>query len=153
MRRSTDESGESDPRNPVEGRAHRDQEPSDGKTPGTSSPASVPTRLRRIAELARQAPQMAFTTLAQHIDVELLSAAVEAVRDDGATGVDGKTAANHASEMGKNLSGLVDRLKAGTYRAPPVRRVHIPKGDGRKTRPIGIPTYQDKVLQKAVTVR
>lgn len=152
MRRSTDEAGESDPRNPVEGRAHRDQEPSDGKTPGTSSPVNVSTRLRRIAELARQAPQMAFTTLAQHIDVELLRAAVEAVRDDGATGVDGKTAANYARDLGANLSRLVDRLKAGTYRAPPVRRVHIPKGDGRKTRPIGIPTYEDKVLQRAVTM-
>lgn len=95
---------------------------------------------------------MAFTTLAHHIDVDLLRAAVESVRDGGATGVEGTTATDYACELGANLSRLVDRLKAGTYRASPVRRVHIPKCDGRKTQPIGIPTYEDNVLQKAVTM-
>lgn len=141
MRRSTKETGESDPRDPAEGRVHRDQGPSRGKTPGTPSPESVSTRLRRIAELARQAPQMAFTTLAHHIDVELLRGAVDAVRKDGAVGVDGQTAKAYAQELDANLSGLVGRLKTGTYHAPPVRRVHIPKGEGR-TRPIGIPDLQ-----------
>ena len=52
-----------------------------------------------------------------------------------------------------NLGRLLDRAKSGTYRAPPVRRVHIPKGGSRtETRPIGIPTLEDKVLQRAVAM-
>lgn len=51
-----------------------------------------------------------------------------------------------------NLGQLLDRAKAGTYRAPPVKRVHIPKGDGVSTRPIGIPTFEDKVLQRAAAM-
>ena len=54
--------------------------------------------------------------------------------------------------MEGNLRALLERAKSGTYRAPPVRRVHIPKGDGKQTRPIGIPTFEDKVLQRAVSM-
>jgi len=66
------------------------------------------------------------------------------------SGVDGKTAKDYEAKLEENLGLLLDRAKAGTYRAPPVRRVHIPKGDGETTRPIGIPTFEDKVLQRAV---
>ncbi len=124
----------------------------EGKMSGTPSPNSVSTRLQRIAKLARQAPEMAFTTLAHHIDVVLLRAAVDSIRKDGAAGVDGQTAAEYAKHLEGNLQSLLNRFKSGSYRAPPVRRVYIPKGDGRKKRPIGIPTYEDKVLQKAVTM-
>ena len=65
---------------------------------------------------------------------------------------DGQTAADYAVHLGANLQSLLDRFKSGQYVAPPVRRVHIPKGDGRKTRPIGIPTFEDKVLQRAVVL-
>ena len=94
---------------------------------------------------------MAFTTLAHHIDVELLHAAYERTRKDGAAGVDGQTAAMYEQQLEANLRSLIDRVKSGNYFAPPVRRVHIPKGDGR-TRPIGIPTFEDKVLQRAVVM-
>jgi RNA-directed DNA polymerase len=94
---------------------------------------------------------MAFTTLAHHIDVELLHAAYKRTRKDGAVGVDGQTSTIFEQQLETNLQSLVDRLKSGTYFAPPVRRVHIPKGDGR-TRPIGIPTLADKVLQRAVVM-
>ena len=63
-----------------------------------------------------------------------------------------ETAATYAKSLDENLRSLLDRFKSGTYFAPPVRRVHIPKGDGSKTRPIGIPTFEDKVLQRAVTM-
>jgi RNA-directed DNA polymerase len=119
---------------------------------GTSGPEDVSTRLQRIAEQARKAPGMAFTTLAHHIDVELLREAHRITRKDGATGVDGETAQQYAANLEENLVSLHERLKAGTYRAPPVKRVHIPKGDGSKTRPIGIPTFEDKILQRAVTM-
>jgi RNA-directed DNA polymerase len=119
---------------------------------GTSSPDSVSTRQARIATLAKQAPSMAFTTLAHHIDRRWLHEAFLRTRRDGATGVDGQTAADYAANLPENLQGLLDRAKSGTYRAPPVRRVHIPKGTGRETRPIGIPTFEDKVLQRAVVM-
>jgi RNA-directed DNA polymerase len=119
--------------------------------PGTPSPQDISTRLQRIAELARRAPE-ALTTLAHHIDVEFLREAYRRTRKDGATGVDGQTAAAYAEKLEANLRDLLDRFKSGTYKAPPVRRVHIPKGDGSKTRPIGIPTFEDKVLQRAVAM-
>ena len=118
---------------------------------GTSSPKDISTKLQQIAELARRTPT-ALTTLAHHIDIEFLREAYRRTRKDGAAGVDGETAATYAKNLDENLRSLLDRLKSGTYRAPPVRRVHIPKGDGSKTRPIGIPTFEDKVLQRAVTM-
>jgi len=88
--------------------------------------------------------------LAHHIDIELLREAHELVRKDGAVGVDGQTAAEYAEALEENLASLLERFKSGAYKAPPVRRVHIPKGSGSKTRPIGIPTFEDKILQRAV---
>ncbi|MCB9756278.1 MAG: group II intron reverse transcriptase/maturase [Myxococcales bacterium] len=118
---------------------------------GTPSPKSVSTKQRRIAKVAREAPDMVFTSLAHHIDLELLQEAHRRTRKTGAAGVDGQTAQEYATNLESNLQRLLDRFKAGTYRAPPVRRVEIPKGDG-KSRPIGIPTFEDKVLQRAVAM-
>ena len=82
---------------------------------------------------------MAFTTLAHHIDIDWLKEAYRRTRKDGAAGVDGQTAADYAVDLEGNLRSLLDRAKSGRYQAPPVRRVHIPKGTGPETRPIGIP--------------
>ena len=120
---------------------------------GASKPDPVYTKQQRIAELAKQSPQMGFTSLAHHIDLRWLHEAFLRTRQDGATGVDGQTAENYVANLGDNLRSLLDRAKSGTYRAPPVRRVHIPKGDSTtETRPIGIPTFEDKVLQRAVVM-
>ena len=110
------------------------------------------TKQQRIAELAKQSPQMGFFSLAHHIDLRWLYEAYLRVRQDGATGVDGQTAADYAANLGDNLRSLLERAKSGSYRAPPVRRVHIPKGTAGETRPIGIPTFEDKVLQRAVVM-
>jgi len=123
----------------------------EGKATGTSNPESVSTRLQKVAELARQAPQMAMMTLAHHIDESFLHEAYRRTRKDGAVGVDGQTAEEYAQDLFGNLRRLLDRFKSGTYYAPSIRRVNIPKGDG-KTRPIGIPTFEDKVLQRAVAM-
>jgi RNA-directed DNA polymerase len=112
---------------------------------------NVSTKLERIAGLAKRAPTMAIRTLAHHIDVEFLRVAYQRTRKDGAVGVDGQTAAAYEAALEGNLQSLLDRFKSGTYRAPPVRRVHIPKGDG-STRPLGIPTFEDKVLQRSVAM-
>jgi RNA-directed DNA polymerase len=119
--------------------------------PETSRSESVSTRLQQIAKRARDFPDSVWTTLAHHIDVDFLREAFGRTRKDGATGVDGQTAADYEVNLEANLRDLLDRFKSGTYFAPPVKRVHIPKGDGR-TRPIGIPTFEDKVLQRAVVM-
>lgn len=118
----------------------------------TPSSTTVSTKLDRIAMLAKQAPEMAFTTLAHHVDLDWLREAYRRTRKDGATGIDGQTAAEYATKLEENLRSLLDRAKSGEYRAPPVRRVNIPKGDGTQTRPIGIPTFEDKILQRAVAM-
>ena len=144
--------GNSSWEDPVEGRRHRITELLERKTMGTSSPETVSTKLQRIAELARQAPEMVLTTLSHHIDIDMLREAYRRTRKDGAVGVDGQTATEYAADLEENLRSLLDRFKSGTYKAPPVLRVHIPKGRGRKTRPIGIPAFEDKVLQRAVAM-
>jgi len=118
----------------------------------TSSSTTVSTKLERIAKLAREMPQAALTTLAHYIDIDWLREAYRRTRKDGATGIDRQTADEYARNLDENLRSLLERAKSGSYVAPPVRRVHIPKGDGSQTRPIGIPTFEDKVLQRAVVM-
>jgi RNA-directed DNA polymerase len=119
---------------------------------GTPVSTTVSTKLQRIAELAREAPERAFLSLAHHIDIEFLREAFRRTRKDGATGVDGQTGATYEESLEENLRSLLERFKSGRYHAPPVRRTYVPKGDGSRTRPIGIPTFEDKVLQRTVTM-
>jgi RNA-directed DNA polymerase len=119
---------------------------------GTSSPMPISTTLQRIATLAREDPQRVLTSLAHHIDVSFLKEAYRRTRKDGAVGVDGQTAHVYAQHLEANLTSLLHRFKSGTYYAPPVRRVYIPKEDGKAFRPIGIPSFEDKVLQRAVAM-
>src|SRR5688500_12947884 len=114
---------------------------------------SVSTKQERIATLAKQSSPMAFSSLAYLLDLEWLKEAYQCTRKDGAVGVDGVTAEEYEQDLEGNLQRLLDRAKSGTYHAPPVRRVHIPKGgSSTETRPIGIPTLEDKVLQRAVVM-
>ena len=114
---------------------------------------NVSTKQERIAALAKQSPLMAFTSLAHLMDIDWLKEAYRRTRKDGAAGVDGVTADEYEQDLEDNLQSLLDRVKSGAYRAPPVRRVHIPKGGSTtETRPIGIPTMEDKVLQRAVVM-
>jgi RNA-directed DNA polymerase len=118
----------------------------------TQGSQDVSTKLERIAKLAKGKPGVSLLTLAHHIDVNWLREAYRRTRKDGARGVDGQSAEQYAEQLEDNLRSLLERAKSGQYRAPPVRRVHIPKGDGKETRPIGIPTFEDKVLQRAVAM-
>jgi len=114
---------------------------------------NVSTKQERIAALAKQSPQMAFTSLAHLMDIDWLKEAYRRTRKDGAAGVDGVTAEEYEQDLEGNLQSLLDRAKSGTYRAPPVRRVHIPKGgSSTETRPLGIPTLEDKILQRAIVM-
>ncbi len=118
------------------------------ETPG-SSPIS--TKLDQIAKLARKFADTPLTTLSHHIDIEWLREAYRRTRKDGAVGVDGQSADEYATDLEENLGRLLERAKSGAYRAPPVRRAYIPKGNG-ELRPLGIPTFEDKVLQRAVAM-
>ena len=119
---------------------------------GSPNLGSISTRLQRIARLAREDPERSFMSLAHNIDEYWLQEAYSRTRKDAAVGVDGTTAEQYSEQLGENLRSLLDRFKSGLYRAPPVKRVHIPKGSGSQTRPIGIPTFEDKVLQRAVAM-
>ena len=90
-----------------------------------------------------------FTSLHHLIDGEWMREAYRLTRKDGATGIDGVTAADYEKDLETNLDDLLDRIKSGSYHAPPVRRHYIPKADGTR-RPLGIPTFEDKVAQRAV---
>ena len=84
----------------------------------TPSSETVSTRLQRVAERAREMPQTALTTLAHHIDLDLLLEAYRLTRKDGAAGVDGRTAQEYAEDLEQNLRDVLNRAKSGTYRAP-----------------------------------
>src|SRR5215467_11023577 len=114
---------------------------------------NMSTKQERIATLAKQSPQMAFTSLGHVVDLDWLKEAYQRTRKDGAVGVDGVTADEYEQDLEGNLRRLLDRVKSGAYQAPPVRRVYIPKGgSSTETRPLGIPTLEDKVLQRAVVM-
>src|SRR5438552_3343723 len=113
---------------------------------------TISTRQQAIAKLAQQAPQMSFTSLNHHIDMVWLHEAYRRTQKDGAPGIDGQTADAYAEHLEENLQDVLDRAKSGRYRAPAVKRAYIPKGDGSTTRPIGVPTFEDKLLQRAVAM-
>ncbi len=113
---------------------------------------SISTKQQRIAELAGKLPGKVLTSLSHHMDLDWMTEAYRRTRKDGAVGVDGQTAEHYAECLEGNLRSLLDRAKSGDrYCAPPVRRVYIPKEDGTE-RPLGIPTFEDKVLQRAVVM-
>jgi group II intron reverse transcriptase/maturase len=110
----------------------------------------VSSALERVRQAARRDRRQRFTALLHHVyAVERLRTAYEALEPKAAPGVDGVTWHQYGEELERNLQDLSDRLKRGAYRALPVRRAHIPKADGRK-RPIGVPTLEDKIVQRSV---
>mgnify|MGYP006429809243 CR=1 FL=1 len=112
----------------------------------------ISPRLQRIAAIAEAHPDEPLNPLAHYIDEAWLYEAYRRTRKDGVPGVDGQTADAYAEDLANNLRSLLDRAKSGTYWAPPVRRAQIPKGDGKESRTLGIPTFEDKILQRAVAM-
>jgi group II intron reverse transcriptase/maturase len=112
---------------------------------------TVSTKQRRIAETARRIQGKSMWSIGHYIDIQWMYCAWELTRKDGAVGIDGVEAEEYEGNLWENLTNLVNRLKSGTYRAPAVKRVYIPKaGSSTEKRPIGIPTFEDKILQRAV---
>jgi RNA-directed DNA polymerase len=108
----------------------------------TPSRTDAPSALERVRQAAGKDKKLRFTALLHHIyNLETLRMAYFRLKKEAAPGVDGET-------LEGNLQDLAERLKRGAYRAKPVRRVYIPKADGRQ-RPLGVPTLEDKIVQRA----
>ncbi len=114
-------------------------------------PANLSTKQQWIAELARRKPGTVLFSLHHVIDLDWMYEAYDLTRKDGATGIDGVTAQDYEANLEVNLTDLLERIKSGRYKAPPVRRTYIPKTDGSQ-RPLGIPTFEDKVAQRAIVM-
>ena len=112
----------------------------------------VSTKQQRIAELAKSSPELSFTSLNHYLDLDWLGEAYRRLRKESAPGYDAQTVEDYGERLDANLPSLLERAKSGRYFAPPVRRAHIPKGAGKETRPIGVPTTEDKLLQRAVAM-
>lgn len=120
---------------------------------GTQCPVAtsedLPSALDRIRQAACRDKELKFTSLWHHVyNIDHLRAAYLALKRDAAAGVDGQTWQAYGQKLEVNLKDLSDRLARGVYRAKPVRRVFIPKADG-KERPIGVPVLEDKIVQRA----
>jgi len=117
----------------------------------TSRSQTISTKLQGIAEQAIGYPDMVFTTLVHLIDVDFLKEAYRLTRRNKSAGVDKVTAKEYASNLDENLVDLYERLRTGRYVASPVERVWIDK-DGKSKRPIGKPTFEDKIVQRAAVM-
>ena len=115
----------------------------------TPSRNDAPSALERVRQAAKQDRKLRFTALLHHIyNLETLRMAYFSLKKEAAPGVDGETWRHYGETLENNLQGLSHRLKRGAYRAKPVRRVYIPKADGRQ-RPLGVTALEDKIVQRA----
>lgn len=133
----------------VEGRGLAKGNPPERNAFRTQSRGDAQSALERVRQAARRDRKQRFTALLHHVyDVERLKTAYEALKRNAAPGVDGETWRHYGEKLEENLQDLSERLQRGAYRAKAVRRAFIPKADGRQ-RPIGIPTLEDKIVQRA----
>ena len=117
--------------------------------PRTQRRISAPSELAQIRQAAKSNKDVKFTALMHHIyRIDTLQFAYAQLKRHAAAGVDGETWQHYGEDLEQNLQDLSHRLKRGAYRAKPVRRVYIPKADGRQ-RPLGVPALEDKLVQRA----
>ncbi|HTP24175.1 MAG TPA: group II intron reverse transcriptase/maturase, partial [Anaeromyxobacteraceae bacterium] len=134
----------------VEGRGLAKGNSPDGNAFRTQRRDNAPSAVERVRQAAEKDRKQRFTALLHHVyDVERLRAAYLATKRDAAAGIDGETWQHYGENLEENLQDLSGRLRRGAYRARPVRRVYIPKADGRR-RPLGVPALEDKIVQRAV---
>jgi RNA-directed DNA polymerase len=115
----------------------------------TASRTNALRALGRVRQAAAKDKKLRFTALLHHIySLDTLRMAYFSLKKEASPGVDGETWRHYGEELEGNLQDLSDRLKRGAYRAKPVRRVYIPKADGRQ-RPLGVTALEDKIVQRA----
>ena len=141
--------GPQGPTEPVERRGGAKGKPEGRSTCRAQKRADVSQGADRIRQFVKRNPEERLTALLHHITPEVLAESFHSLSSEAAAGVDGVTWAMYAEGLRDRLADLHSRLHRGAYRAPPVRRVEIPKPDGGK-RPLGIAALEDRVLQKAV---
>src|ERR1700681_3864117 len=133
----------------MEGRGLAKGTPSQPNASRTLSRVDAPSALARVRQAAKKDRKLRFTTLLHHIyNLDTLRLAYRSLKREAAPGVDGETWRHYGEALEENLQDLADRLKRGAYRAKPVRRVYIPKADGRQ-RPLGVTALEDKIVQRA----
>ena len=122
----------------AEGRGRPEERLGENREDRTQSRSSPPSPLMRVHEAASRDRKTRFTALLHHVNVDALRRAFGRLKRGAAAGVDGETVATYEQNLSEKLQGLCDRVHRGGYRPDPVRRVYIPKLDGRQ-RPLGIP--------------
>ena len=121
-------------------------QPNASRTPSRND---APSALERVRQAAKKDKKLRFTALLHHIySLETLRQAYFSLKKEAAPGVDGETWRHYGEALDQHLQDLAGRLKRGAYRAKPVRRVYIPKPDGRQ-RPLGVTALEDKIVQRA----
>jgi group II intron reverse transcriptase/maturase len=134
----------------MEGRGLAEGNLREQNVPRALNRTSTPSALEQVGEVARRNKHVRFTTLLHHVyNLETLRRAYLKLKREAAPGVDGMTWREYGEQLETNLEDLSLRLKRGAYRAKPVRRVLIPKPDGRQ-RPLGVTAIEDKVVQRAL---
>jgi RNA-directed DNA polymerase len=133
----------------MEGRGLAKGNPPQQNSSRTPSRIDAPSALERVRQAAKGDKKLRFTALLHHIyNPETLRMAYFSLKREAAPGVDGETWRHYGETLEVNLQDLSERLKRGAYRAKPVRRVYIPKADGRQ-RPLGVTALEDKIAQRA----
>jgi len=136
------------PRDPTEGRGEQINESGEGNMTDTQKSSTMSPELARIAELAKEDKQRKFFSIAHLLTIDALYAAFLSLRTEASAGVDGVTYKQYDGNTWEKIPILHGKLKSGEYRAQPLRRIYIPKEDGRQ-RPISIPSLEDKIVQRA----
>src|SRR3972149_5063231 len=133
----------------MEGRGLAKGNPSQQNVPRAQHRDGTRSALERVREVAERDKTVRFTTLLHHVyNTEHLRAAYYALKRDAAPGIDGETWEHYGQALEATRAALSGRRRGGAYRAKPVKRAYIPKADGRQ-RPLGIPTLEDKLVQRA----
>ena len=115
--------------------------------PYTETEKPMETKLLRIAQIAKEKPNEKFISLAHLINIETLTESHHEMITGKAAGIDGETKSEYDKNLDDNLKDLVGRMKRQAYKPQPVRRVYIPKPGSDKMRPLGILSYEDKLVQ------
>jgi RNA-directed DNA polymerase len=145
----SDEQGQAETAEVVEGRELAKGNSGEQNRVRTRSRAALSHALDRVRQAGRKENGRQLSALWHHVyAIDRLREAYYSLNHHAAPGVDGQTWAAYGEQLEANLRDLSDRLKRGAYQAPPVERVYIPKADGRQ-RPIGKPTLEDKIVQRA----
>ncbi len=133
----------------MEGRGLAKGNPNQQNASRTQGRKSAPSALARVRQVAKGNKDVKFTALMHHVyNIETLRWAYGQIKHQAAPGVDGVTWQHYGENLEQNLQDLSHRLRRGAYRAKPVRRVYIPKADGRQ-RPLGVTAFEDKLVQRA----